>query len=113
MTPEAILNRIKPTGTVDVAGGVVQTAAVEVELGPDAGEERYKSTCKVCHESGMAGAPKFRNEAEWKPRMSVGIDEMLKIAIAGKGAMPPRGNCPQCSDKELKMAIEYMIPQKK
>ncbi len=114
MTPEAIFERIKPVGTVEAEGGLVAAApTAAVELSATAGEDRYKSTCAVCHETGVGGAPKFRNEADWKPRMEAGIDGMLKIAIQGKGAMPPKGTCMQCSDQELKMAIEYMIPQKK
>lgn len=112
MTPEAILERIKPVGTVDVeGGGAAKPAAMKVELAANAGEVRYKSTCAVCHETGVAGAPKFRNAADWKERMSVGMDGMLAIAIKGKGAMPPKGTCMQCSDEELKMAIEYMLPK--
>lgn len=113
MTPEAIFSRIKPVGVVEVAGGgQPQSGLPAVKLSAKAGEERYKSTCAVCHETGVGGAPKFRNEADWKPRTAAGIDQMLQIAIQGKGAMPPKGTCMQCSDEELRMAIEYMIPQK-
>jgi cytochrome c5 len=112
MTQEAILNRIKPMGTVETESGVVQAKPMAPQaLAANAGEERYHSTCAVCHEQGIAGAPKFRNAAEWKPRMDAGIDGMLKIAIQGKGGMPPRGTCMQCSDEELKAAIEYMLPK--
>jgi cytochrome c5 len=114
MTPEAIFSRIKPVGIVEAEGGMVAAApSAATELSATAGEDRYKSTCAVCHETGVGGAPKFRNEADWKVRMEAGIDGMLAIAIKGKGAMPPKGTCMQCSDQELKLAIEHMIPQKK
>ena len=32
---------------------------------------------------------------------------MTKIAIAGKGAMPPRGGT-QASDADIRSAVEYM-----
>lgn len=113
MTQDAILQRIKPLGSVEAEGGMVSSAVPSAPqaLGPNAGEDRYKSTCSVCHDQGVAGAPKFRNSADWKPRMAVGMDGMLKIAIQGKGGMPPRGTCMQCSDEELKAAIEYMLPK--
>ena len=113
MTPSAIAERLKPLGTVSVEGGGVKTSTVvdKPVLAANAGELRYKSTCAVCHETGVAGAPKFRNAADWKARMDVGIDGMLAIAIKGKGGMPPRGTCMQCSDEELRMAIEYMLPK--
>lgn len=113
MTEEAILNRIKPVGMVETEEGVTEAKPknVQAALGPNVAQERYKSTCSVCHETGVAGAPKFRNAADWKSRMDVGIDSMLKIAIQGKGGMPPRGTCMQCSDEELKLTIEYMLPK--
>ncbi len=112
MTPEAIYERIKPVGKVEAEGGMVAAAPVAAtELSATAGEDRYKSTCAVCHETGVGGAPKFRNAADWKTRMEAGIDGMLKIAIQGKGAMPPKGTCMQCSDEELKLAIEHMLPK--
>ncbi len=112
MTPDAIAKRLTPVGKVDAeGGGQAPIALVSEALGPNAGEDRYKSTCAVCHETGVGGAPKFRNAAEWKTRQEAGIDTMLAIAIKGKGAMPPKGTCMQCSDEELKMAIEYMLPK--
>jgi len=112
MSPEAIAARLKPAGTVEVAGGGVAAApVVKQALAANAGELRYKSTCSVCHETGVAGAPKFRNAADWKTRMATGMDVMLDFAIKGRGGMPPKGTCMQCSDEELKMAIEYMLPK--
>lgn len=112
MTQEAILHRIKPLGMVETESGLVEAKPLAPQaLAANAGEVRYKNTCAVCHDAGIAGAPKFRDAADWKPRMSVGIDGMLASAIKGKGAMPPRGTCTQCSDEELKAAIEYMLPK--
>lgn len=112
MTPDAIAKRLTPVGKVDAEGGsAAPVALVSEALGPNAGEDRYKSTCAVCHATGVGGAPKFRDATDWKPRMTVGMQEMLAIAIKGKGAMPPKGTCMQCSDEELKMTIEYMLPK--
>jgi cytochrome c5 len=35
------------------------------------------------------------------------------VVIAGKGGMPPKGTCMDCSDNELKSAIQYMIDNAK
>ena len=110
-TPEAILARIKPVGDLTVEGEVAKPQAVAKVLSADAGKKRYESTCHVCHGAGIAGAPKFRNNADWKERAAAGMDEMLKIAIQGKGGMPPKGTCMDCTDDELKLTIQYMIPQ--
>lgn len=111
MSVEAITQRIKRIGTVEVEGAQKLAPIVKAVLGPKAGEERYKSTCAVCHDTGVASAPKFRNQVDWKPRMKEGMDAMLAWAIKGRGGMPPKGTCMQCSDEELKMAIEHMLPK--
>ncbi|MDN5843711.1 MAG: c-type cytochrome [Alcaligenaceae bacterium] len=72
------------------------------------GEKIYKSVCFACHAAGVAGAPKFGDKAAWEPFIKTGMDAMLKNAINGVGAMPPRGGS-QASDEEIKAAIEYMV----
>lgn len=112
MSAQAISDRMTGPAWVEVeASGGSAPAAEPQKLSANVGETRYKSTCAVCHDAGIAGAPKFRNAADWQPRMGAGIEAMLKIAIQGKGAMPPRGTCMQCSDEELQKAIEYMLPK--
>ncbi|MFV0681467.1 c-type cytochrome [Ottowia sp.] len=73
-----------------------------------AGKALYEKSCMLCHGSGVAGAPKLGDKAAWDPRIAAGMDEMLKIAINGKGAMPPRG-ASTASDDELKAAVQYMV----
>lgn len=112
MTPEAIVARLEPVGKVNVdEADAVAKPVKAVALGPDAGEKRYKTSCAICHDQGVAGAPKFRDKAAWADRVKLGIDALTASAIKGKGGMPPRGTCMQCSDEEIKLAIEYMLPQ--
>ncbi|WP_345812275.1 c-type cytochrome [Paraburkholderia sp. PREW-6R] len=95
--------RIKPLAQVDIrdanAPRVYKT-----------GEEVYKAVCSACHASGAAGAPKFTNTADWAPRISQGFDTLWKTALAGKGAMPPRGGTSpdDYSDFEIARAVVYM-----
>ncbi len=72
------------------------------------GEATYNTKCIVCHGSGVAGAPKFGDKAAWAPRIATGMDALLSSAINGKNAMPPKGTCMECSEEDLKAAIEYM-----
>jgi cytochrome c5 len=37
------------------------------------------------------------------------MDDLVKVAISGKGAMPPKGTCATCSADELRAAIEHMV----
>lgn len=104
--------RIKPVGQVQLAGSTAITTAAPAAAPTTAaggGEATYNKVCMVCHGAGVAGAPKLGDKEAWAPRIAQGNEAMLKTAIAGKGAMPPRGTCATCSDDELKAAIEFMV----
>ena len=55
------------------------------------------------------GAPKYASLEDWTPRIELGIDKLTLSAIAGKGGMPERGACMDCSDNEVKLTVQYMI----
>jgi cytochrome c5 len=67
--------------------------------------------CAACHMTGAAGAPKIGDKAAWAKRIGAGLDQMLKTAVAGKGAMPARGGAADLSDQELAGAIVHMANQ--
>lgn len=69
----------------------------------------YSQHCSSCHENGDYGAPARGNIEAWDsfPREP---NELLALAIEGKGAMIPRGGCVDCSDDLLKATIEFMLP---
>ena len=73
----------------------------------------YTKTCAVCHTAGVAGAPKLGDKAAWASRINSGVDALLASVSAGKGAMPPKGTCMDCSEADLKAALEYMVSQSK
>lgn len=77
------------------------------------GEEVYNTKCSVCHVAGVAGAPKFGDAAAWAPRAEKGIDALLATSLTGIRAMPPKGTCMDCSDTEMKSAIQYMLDASK
>lgn len=111
---KALIKRIEPVGQVAVAGqaDVTETAASApaAPKKPLTGAEVYNQYCTVCHAAGVAGAPKFKDAASWAPRKKQGMDTLLKHAIGGLNAMPPKGTCMNCSDKEIEAAIKYMLP---
>lgn len=76
------------------------------------GQEIYERYCVVCHKDGLAGAPRFRNEQDWKPRL-VGrkLDDLVASSLKGFNAMPAKGTCIKCNEDELKAAISYMLPK--
>jgi cytochrome c5 len=83
------------------------TAAAPAAAGSRSGEQIYKAICGACHEAGVAGAPKTGDKAAWAPRVALGLDGLMKSAIAGKNAMPPRGGS-DANDVELARAIVYI-----
>jgi cytochrome c5 len=109
MSKDAIAKRIEPIGKVRVAG---ESAANEAAAsGPRSGEEVFGQYCTACHTAGVMGAPKINNADDWKPRLAQGMDTVLKHAINGYNAMPPKGTCADCSEDEIKAAIEYMTAE--
>ena len=68
-----------------------------------------KSKTMIVIGAGLAGAPKFKDKADWAPRIADGMDLLVKRAIEGYKAMPPKGSCSTCSDEEIKKAVEYMV----
>jgi len=98
----------KPEAKADKAPAKAQAAAAPAAKVDPAGEKLYNAVCFSCHNTGLAGAPKLGNKADWEPRIATGIDTLVKVAISGKGAMPPRGGT-QASDDEIRAVVEYMV----
>lgn len=108
LAPDAIETRLQPMGQVNIIG-VSAKPATAAKAGPLTPEQIYDNNCKMCHQTGIAGAPKFGNSADWAPRISQGLDTLVKAAITGIRAMPPKGNCLSCTPDEIKATVEYMV----
>lgn len=103
---DAIAERIKPVGDVYLAGA----EPVKAEpTGPRDGASVYGTFCIACHASGVNGAPKTGDAADWAPRIAQGKDVLTNHAIQGFNAMPAKGTCMDCSDDEIIAAIDHMI----
>lgn len=103
LSDEQVARRIAPIAHVEIR----DTNAPRVYK---SGEQVFKAVCTTCHTAGVAGAPKFGNAGDWAPRIAQGYDTLVKTALAGKGAMPPRGGTSpdDYSDYEIERAIVYM-----
>ena len=88
-----------------------QAAAAPPDLAT--GERVYKSTCSICHKSGLGGAPRIDNKKDWESRIAQGNEVLYDHAINGyrgsKGFMPPRGSNIKLSENEAKAAVGYMV----
>lgn len=105
----SVLERIKPVGEVRVDTSTMVASAESTETAERSGEEIYNSKCAGCHNSGVMGAPKYAALADWSSRIDLGLDKLTASAIAGKGGMPARGTCMDCSDNEIKVTVQYML----
>ena len=79
------------------------------------GKSVYGKTCSMCHATGVAGAPKPGDKADWGPRIAQGKETLYKHAIEGytgsKGMMPARGGGTSLTDDEVKAAVDFMADQ--
>lgn len=101
---KAVAERIKPVGEVTVG-----SAAPAGGAAARSGETIVTTVCAACHSSGAMGAPKIGDKAAWGPRIAQGEKVLIQHATNGIRAMPPKGTCADCSDAELKGAVEYLM----
>ncbi len=100
MSEQAVAQRIQPVGVV-----MLKDASAVVAL--RTGEQVYAAQCTACHAAGLAGAPKFGDEAAWAPRIKTGYEALLNSALKGKGAMAAQGGG-EFSDFEIGRAVVFM-----
>lgn len=111
---DEIAERIKPVGNVcvegDKCGAAVAAASSSATSGePRSGETIYNTACTACHSSGAGGAPVVGDAAAWADRIAQGNETLYTHAIDGLNGMPAMGLCMDCSDDEIKVAVDYMV----
>jgi len=107
-TPAKAAPAAAPAPGVTAAATAAAPAAAAPAAASD-GKKIYETTCVACHGAGIAGAPKFGDKAAWAPRIKTGMPTLYQTAIAGKGAMPPKGGNLSLSDADVKAAVDYMV----
>ncbi|MEE5070350.1 c-type cytochrome [Pseudomonas alliivorans] len=110
---EEIARRLEPVGQVCIQGKEcpgVQVAGSASAGGPRSADDVIAKHCNVCHSGVMPNAPKIGDTAAWTERAGKegGLDGLLAKAITGINAMPPKGTCGDCSNEDLKAAIQKM-----
>ena len=109
MIDNALLERIKPIGEVRIDSSIAVASSESSEKAERSGEEIYNANCQGCHSSGVMGAPKYASLEGWASRIDLGLEKLTSSAIAGKGGMPARGTCMDCSDNEIKLTVQYLL----
>jgi cytochrome c5 len=118
---EAVTSRIRPVGQVYREGEEHESDAPTVETPAEpepvatamSGAQVYNAACLACHGTGIGGAPRLGDAAQWANRLSQGADTLKEHAISGytgsTGYMPPKGGRIDMSDAEVAAAVDYMI----
>jgi cytochrome c5 len=108
-----IAERIKRVGNVCLEGADCASAAVAstaVTTVVASVESNFNKSCATCHNSGVAGAPKYADAVAWAPRIEKGMDILYASTINGlPPAMPQKGMCFSCSDDDLRALVDYMV----
>ena len=70
----------------------------------------YDNYCFACHESGAAGAPRLSQVEFWQAAADQ-RERLYASTLEGVRAMPRKGTCLTCTDKQLKQVVDWMIKQ--
>ncbi len=100
--------RIMPSGRLVLGDGT--------EPGQRTGQQVFDKVCIQCHgaDKTIAFSPKITHNDQWSPRISKGLDTLVKHAIEGfqgEGMMPAKGGAADLTDDEVKRAVIYMANQ--
>lgn len=117
---QSVGDRIKPVGKVDMelpATSVLPVAAVTAAMPMKDGAQVYNQSCVACHGTGIAGAPKFGDQAQWKSRLAKGVNSLYLNALNGvqspAGVMPAKGGNAALSETEVKAAVDFIVAKLK
>jgi cytochrome c5 len=117
----SVAERTKPVAQVKVASAETPRAPVKnaAAASPPSrdGQQVYQAACVVCHDAGIAGAPKLGDKSQWAKHIAKGLDTLYASAVNGvqgsAGAMPPKGGNPTLSNAEVRAAVDYMVARSK
>ena len=103
--------RIQPFSAVCVQGEACGGGDALTESVARSGEDVYNGACMACHAAGIAGAPAVGDQVAWAVRIPKGMEVLYDSGIngvAGTG-MIARGGCADCSDDDIRAAVDFMV----
>jgi len=108
-THDEISERLMRAGELCLEGDECGVVAVAVAAGGRSGQEIYDSFCFACHDNGISQAPILGDSEAWSARLDKGIDALWQTTLSGINLMPVKGSCVNCTDDELREALDYML----
>lgn len=79
------------------------------------GQDIYQHFCAHCHAIKPMiplGAPRIEEAQDWHFRLKQSTELLFKHTDEGLNAMPPRGGCFECTDRQLILAMVALLPKK-
>ncbi len=93
--------------SVTMAGGHESTTP--------SGQAVFEENCAKCHDSFFGGlfkrAPRIGKQKAWAEYIDQGVGVMTENSIKGEGRMDERGECDECTDADMRAAVEYIVEQ--
>ncbi|MCH8551722.1 MAG: c-type cytochrome [Natronospirillum sp.] len=75
--------------------------------------QTVEQNCLSCHQSGAGNAPRPQNHGDWRSLLEeYTLEQLVDHAWDGRGRMPARGFCRDCTYEDIEQAVLYMIPQR-
>lgn len=75
------------------------------------GKSVFQGKCIKCHGDLNSEAPQLGVAMDWKKRISIPVDILIKHAIEGHGKMPPKGGFEALATREISAAVAYIVDQ--
>lgn len=101
MSERAVAERMRQVGFVAFADSSAPKSL-------QTGEAVNAAACSACHAAGIAGAPRTGDVAAWAPRIKQGFDLLVKHAVEGFKAMPPKGGNSNLDPIEVARAVAFI-----
>ncbi len=117
----ASVHRLLAASVMALSAALLASAIYAEELYPTSGDrsisqgrDLWMQNCEACHGYGIADAPVPMRPEEWRFRLAKGKQVLYEHAINGfigpdYSMMPARGGNENLNDKEVTLAVDYML----
>ena len=103
--------------TIIVSAMSISTGALFAQDSENEGKDIFENNCASCHTSGfkgwLSGAPEIGEKAEWKKHFENDLTTLTEHVFEGTQRHEARGDCEECSQEQIKKAIEYIVANSK
>jgi cytochrome c5 len=109
VAPDSSLWVLTEHGTIYRLSRETTPVQSSLEIGQRDGESIYLTVCSNCHDQNVPGAPQISNISDWTSRLQKDRKKLYRNTIDGYNNMPERGLCDDCTNAEVKRAVDFII----